>query len=317
MSLPSSLANESKSAHKQRTVSRERIVQSLINEDLFPSCAAKVDFVWFARLNRFMQWVDASWGTQWLIEKLKKARRRVGDCGDAFDQFDPSGSQTGVGEPCLRRPDGFVENLSGQIFFDFGVEVSANPASNSLRSVASAILSKAAQARVEGDLELAIDYIHEFHLACGPNADSCFELGNLLFEVGRFQSASERFRQAVELDRDCCEAWNQLGNAEIKLNRLQAAYAAFVRAIEIDSTMPEALFNAGVAAEQIGLTFEAIRHYQDLLAIDPWTLRASKARERLDHLRSNAMTTPDGPSTFQYGSNYEKSGNSVSLRLFG
>ena len=70
----------------------------------------------------------------------------------------------------------------------------------------------------------------------GPDAQVCFDLANVLRELGQKREAMERYLQAVEIDKDFGYAWNNLGIVLCELGRKEAASTAFRRGSGRDST---------------------------------------------------------------------------------
>jgi tetratricopeptide (TPR) repeat protein len=50
-------------------------------------------------------------------------------------------------------------------------------------------------------------------LETGREAAACFNLANVLADLGHTEAAAERYRQVVELDPQYAAAWNNLGRS--------------------------------------------------------------------------------------------------------
>jgi tetratricopeptide (TPR) repeat protein len=106
-------------------------------------------------------------------------------------------------------------------------------------------------------------------------------LGNVLYGLGEVKGAAERFRQAVELDRDFAEAWNNLGNVLTEVGDVAAAVEAYQRAVTIAPDYADARCHLADALEQQGRLSEARGHwfaYVRLGSHGEWT---DYARSRL------------------------------------
>jgi Flp pilus assembly protein TadD len=57
-------------------------------------------------------------------------------------------------------------------------------------------------------------------LKTGSQFAACFNLANVLAELGHNEAATERYRQVVELDPEYAEAWNNLGLCLAELGEL-------------------------------------------------------------------------------------------------
>ena len=62
-----------------------------------------------------------------------------------------------------------------------------------------------------GEIEIAARVYRSLSLAFGPNAEVCFRLGELLYLVGQYEAARERYYMAVELDETYVEAPRKSG----------------------------------------------------------------------------------------------------------
>jgi tetratricopeptide (TPR) repeat protein len=114
----------------------------------------------------------------------------------------------------------------------------------------------------------------------GPDPESCFNLGNVLFALGRHEQAVERYRQAVELDRDYPEAWNNLGSALEELSQMLVAIKAYRQAIARNSQYPDPYHNLADLLDQMGQAKEAQRLWRFYLRLEstgPWAEYAQRS----------------------------------------
>jgi tetratricopeptide (TPR) repeat protein len=125
-------------------------------------------------------------------------------------------------------------------------------------------------------------WLHQF----GPDAQVCFNLGNVLFAAGHHEAAIERFRQAVELDAAYLEAWNNLGIALAQSNQREEAIAAFAAALAHAPCYGDALYNMADTLDELGRTSEAQRYWRSYLACDAASTWADYARRRLADRRA-------------------------------
>lgn len=83
-------------------------------------------------------------------------------------------------------------------------------------------------------------------------AKSRLEAGNALVELGRFAQAAAEFREAVRLDPDYAEAYNNLGIALAEQGDMAPAVEAFRQAVRLDPANAESQSNLGSAVLQLG-----------------------------------------------------------------
>jgi superkiller protein 3 len=103
----------------------------------------------------------------------------------------------------------------------------------------------------------------------------------VLYLLGRLEAAIERFRQAVELDPEYAEAWNNLGNALAEAGRIAGAIYALRQALEIAPHYADAHYSLAEALEEHGRCHEAQPHWKAYLRQEAVGERADYARHRL------------------------------------
>jgi len=81
-----------------------------------------------------------------------------------------------------------------------------------------------------GDLDGARDSL-ERSIAIAPTARACSNLGTLYYEMGQFDLAAERFRQAADLQPNNAQIARNMGDAYARLGRDAEARAAWERAL--------------------------------------------------------------------------------------
>ncbi len=114
-------------------------------------------------------------------------------------------------------------------------------------------------AEERGDLERAAE---AYRRAAGatPEPETCFNLGNVLYDLGREVEAAERYLQAIEADRDFAEAWNNLGNAMAALGKLGDAVHAYETALALEPVYADAHCNLAAVLERLGRPAQALEH---------------------------------------------------------
>jgi tetratricopeptide (TPR) repeat protein len=154
--------------------------------------------------------------------------------------------------------DGWVHRHSDEEWFTIGVE-----------------------AEDDGNLTAACDAYQNALLAGGPDEETSFNLGNVLFRLGRQAEAVQRYLQAVEIQPAYVEAWNNLGIALGALGRLEESLGALGRAVALEPHYGDAHYNLADTLEQAGRPAEAREHWLAYLREDPDSELARKVRRRI------------------------------------
>lgn len=113
-------------------------------------------------------------------------------------------------------------------------------------------------------------------MAGGPSCEIAFNLGNVLFSLGRWEEALSRFQQAVETDPDFAEAWNNLASVHAQFEEWEDAIQAGHRALELAPEFADAHYNLAEAYHASGRETEARHHARKYLRTDgksPWAER--------------------------------------------
>ncbi|QQA41649.1 tetratricopeptide repeat protein [Pelagovum pacificum] len=85
-----------------------------------------------------------------------------------------------------------------------------------------------------GENELALEAFTRAAAEQGLNADTLSALGSANLRLGRLHQAERQFREAVELEADFPEAWNNLGVVLMELGETGEAAEVFRRAYATD-----------------------------------------------------------------------------------
>jgi tetratricopeptide (TPR) repeat protein len=194
----------------------------------------------------------------------------------------------------LRLPDGGRAEPSGQRLMDFlsperpaeaqGGERPAalsRPAVSAFPAPAVAggaeLFFQAAEAEERGELEAASElYARALEVSAEP--ELFFNLGNVLYELGREAQAAERYLQAVEADPEFAEAWNNLGNALAAIGRLQDALKAYRQALALEPDYPEPRCNLATVLDRLGRPAEALAQSDECRKSFPNPARLSLLR---------------------------------------
>lgn len=184
----------------------------------------------------------------------------------------------------VRTEEGTWVETDGQLRLDFdGASTVQESAIHALRPLRSHF-EQGIQAEEEGDLEEAATLYERAIAVIGPRADVCFNLGNVLYALGRPSEAASRFREATSLELDHVEAWNNLGNVLAELHEPDEAIRAFRHALAIEPLYGDAHFNLAGTLADMGNHAEARRHWHTYLTLDNHSTWADEARQRLDEI---------------------------------
>lgn len=115
------------------------------------------------------------------------------------------------GQLMVRLDEGQLAETTGQLQFDFEASILPEPSQN-VRTAEEWFELGCIEEEAERWMEAVAAYRQALSLG-GPDPITCFNLGNVLYALDQKGQAAERFRQAVELQADFVEAWNNLGNA--------------------------------------------------------------------------------------------------------
>jgi len=146
------------------------------------------------------------------------------------------------------------------------------------------LFQQGVRAEDAGQWQLA-RHLYERALAAGePEPETCFNLGNVLYELDRKRAAARRYLQAVALDAEYVESLNNLGNALAESGWLREAVRAYRRALQLEPAYADAHSNLAETLVYLGRYAEARLHWTAYLTVDPHSSWANAIRELLRHL---------------------------------
>lgn len=143
-----------------------------------------------------------------------------------------------------------------------------------------------------GELMEAVQVYRTMQLACGPDAEICLRIGELLFRAGDLAGARERFYTAIELDETLLEARAALGCVLAEQGQLELATSAFQGALNSHPDYADVHFHLARIYQNAGDRQRAIRHWQRFEYLSPTGPWADEARCQLKFLQ---QTEPDRP----------------------
>ncbi|MGJ0484768.1 MAG: tetratricopeptide repeat protein [Methylomicrobium sp.] len=113
----------------------------------------------------------------------------------------------------------------------------------------------------QGKLEEA-EQCYRKALAIHPDARGHFNLGTVLYGLGRHQEAVREFREAVNLDLQFADAWNSLGETLRDLGEMGDAVRCYERALAAQPQHPRAQYNFGETLCLTGRLRDAIPYFE-------------------------------------------------------
>lgn len=169
-----------------------------------------------------------------------------------------AGYVIGAGRPAVMMPAGIAATAAGSSTFDHDHGVTA----------------------------AQIQALHERITREPGNPQVQIDLGNLLYDGGRYQEAIGHYQKALELDPKNVSVSTDLGTALWYTGRPDEALAQFQKSLAIDPKHPQTLFNIGIVRmegkqDRAG----AIDAWERLLAANPRYPDAAKVRQSIEKAR--------------------------------
>lgn len=184
------------------------------------------------------------------------------------------------GKLLARLQGGGLVEPSGQRLFDFA-SAGCPEAVTLAREIGPAEwFDRALDLEEAGLLEEAGRAYEAVH-GIGPMPEACFNHGNVLYALQKKEDACAKFRQALGLDPEYVEAWNNLANVLAELGRTDEAVAAYERALVIEPLYADAHYNLAETLYQAGAPESAAPHWRAYLKQDPRSAWAREAIRRL------------------------------------
>ena len=134
----------------------------------------------------------------------------------------------------------------------------------------SVLLFNIAQVHAQiGPLETALDYFTQA-MAMDPNYSEYYnDRGAVYLKLGRLAEAEADFRRAIELSPPYAEVWTNLGQCYREMHRRDEAVTAYTRSLDIEPRSPLALAGRADAYFALGRLDAALADYDRALALDP------------------------------------------------
>lgn len=129
---------------------------------------------------------------------------------------------------------------------------------------------KAYRLQLDGKYEDAIEH-YKRSLDYYPTAEGYTFMGWALSALGDYERAIDECKNAIELDPDYGNPYNDIGAYLISLTRYEEAIAWLELAIKAPkyANREFAHYNLGVVYEKLGLWFEALAEYKKAFNVSP------------------------------------------------
>ena len=167
---------------------------------------------------------------------------------------------------------------------DLHARTAGAPRGGYARASAERLFQRGVAAEDAGQWKLALQLYEGALSAGGPDPETCFKLGNVLYELDQKRDAAERYREAVALDGEYVESLNNLGNALAETGWLNDAVHAYRSALQLEPSYADAHSNLAETLVYLGRYREARLHWAAYLDLDPHSSWAAAIRELLDNL---------------------------------
>jgi tetratricopeptide (TPR) repeat protein len=126
-----------------------------------------------------------------------------------------------------------------------------------------------ANKRDYGSIEKALEAFDNALEIDPQYAEACYNKGDTLDFLKRYEEAIECFNKAVEINPQYLEAWDRKGDTLDFLRRYEEAIECYTKVLEIDPQYVEAWKRKGFALLNLGRNKEAIECCDKALEIDP------------------------------------------------
>lgn len=187
-----------------------------------------------------------------------------------------------AGRVALRTLNGRWAEPGGQLILSYdGKDEDVGPSVLMLPEPADDLFVQALERESVGDLSGAAALYRRLLLEEGPDADACFNLGNVLYALGDSPAAAERFRQSAELDPGGADTWFNLGNVLAEAGEAEEAAYAYRRAAEADPAYADARAELADVLDRLGDPATAQANWRAYLELEPQGAWADYARRRL------------------------------------
>jgi predicted Zn finger-like uncharacterized protein len=170
-------------------------------------------------------------------------------------------------------PNSLLEVSLGAVYYEKGDLEKANELLQGVRrndrGYADAYFWIARVQWKKGDIDPALDSIHDAIERAPTRAPYQYELGKILRDARRIPDAMEAWKQAVKLYPGYADAWEAMGQAYLEAGRYKESIAAFESTLKADPARARVYGLIGDAQSQAGKSKDAIASYTAGIKADP------------------------------------------------
>ncbi len=128
------------------------------------------------------------------------------------------------------------------------------------------------------------------------NLQAATQLGNMLYDAGRYADAVPAYQQAFALDPRNVNLSTDLGTALWYSGRADEALAQYDKSLAIDPTHAQTLFNRGIVLNDGKQDLpQAIQSWERLLATNPNYPDRTKVEQLIEQTKQKVASTPIAP----------------------
>lgn len=144
------------------------------------------------------------------------------------------------------------------------------------------LLRRAAEYESAGEIEAAVE-LYRTSLEIAPSAETHTLLARTFASCEQFHEAVAECHQAIKLDPEFGDAWNDVGTYLVELGRVEESIRYFERAIRAGrcEARHDPHFNLGRVYERLGRWYEAVDEYDQAAELLPAHPDAFLARTSL------------------------------------
>ncbi|MFH0822973.1 MAG: tetratricopeptide repeat protein [Pseudomonadota bacterium] len=128
---------------------------------------------------------------------------------------------------------------------------------------------KGEELRLAGQLDQALPFYDKCVAADPHHYSALMASGTILYRLGRFENAAERFGTAAKVRPSDPRALLNLGHAKLKLDDVDGAKAAFMSLLALDSKNVPALIGLGTSRYLSGKWYTALDSFKKALELQP------------------------------------------------
>jgi cytochrome c-type biogenesis protein CcmH/NrfG len=128
------------------------------------------------------------------------------------------------------------------------------------------------------------------------NLQAATQLGNMLYDAGRYAEAVPAYQQAFALDSRNVNLSTDLGTALWYSGRADEALAQYDKSLALDPNHAQTLFNRGIVFNDGKQNLpQAIQSWERLLANNPNYPERAKIEQLIEQTKQKVSTTPIAP----------------------